>query len=60
MTLFKAVYKGEVGIYKHQEYIINIGNLVNCICVKRKCGAGKVFYKDINEFLANWDNIRIA
>lgn len=58
MTLFKATYIGEAGIYKNEEYVINIGVLINRICVRRKCGAGKVFYKDINEFLMNWDNIR--
>ncbi len=49
---------GEPGLYKHQEYIINIGTIENRVVIVRKCGAGKVWYNSIIEFLSNWDNIR--
>lgn len=56
--MFKATYIGTSGIYKNEEYTINIGAIDSRIVVKRKCGAGKVYYSNIVEFLNNWDKIR--
>jgi hypothetical protein len=56
--LFKATYTGEPGIYKPMEYVLNIGSIEGRIVIKRKCGAGKKYYNNINEFLSEWSNIR--
>lgn len=56
--LFKATYTADPGIYKNQEYELNIGTLDTRIVIKRKCGAGKKYYNNINEFLQEWDKIR--
>lgn len=56
--LFNATYTGEPGIYKQQEYELNIGQVGNCVVIRRKCGAGKKYYNNVNEFLAEWNNIR--
>jgi len=56
--MFNALYIGTPGIYKNQEYQINIGSLQGRIVIRRKCGAGKVYYDSIIDFLNNWDKIR--
>ena len=56
--MFKANFIGEAGLYKNQEYKICIGVINGWIHVRRKCGAGRVNYSSILEFLRDWDNIR--
>lgn len=56
--MFKAKFIGQEGLYKHQEYEIRIGVINGWIHVRRKCGAGRVNYQSILEFLKDWDNIR--
>jgi len=56
--MFKAKFIGQVGLYKHQEYEIRIGVINGWIHVRRKCGAGRVNYPSILDFLKDWDNIR--
>jgi len=56
--MFSAIYIGEVGLYKNQEYIIRIGMINGHIVVNRKCGAGRKYYGSIIEFLKDWDKIK--
>ena len=56
--MYSALYTGTPGIYKNQEYQINIGCILGRIVIRRKCGAGKVYYDNVIEFLNNWDKIR--
>lgn len=58
--MFRAKYIGEIGLYQNKEYIIRIGTLNGRVVINRKCGAGRVYYNSIVEFLQNWDNIRKA
>jgi hypothetical protein len=56
--MFKANFIGQAGIYKNQEYVICIGVINGWIHVRRKCGAGRVNYPSILDFLRDWDNIK--
>lgn len=56
--MFTATYTGQIGLYKHQSYKIRIGDLNGRVVVNRSCGAGRVYYQNIVEFLNNWDKIR--
>lgn len=56
--MFKANFIGQEGLYKHKEYEIRIGVINGWIHVRRKCGAGRVNYPSILDFLRDWDNIR--
>jgi hypothetical protein len=56
--MFKANFIGQEGLYKNKEYQIRIGVINGWIHVRRKCGAGRVNYPSILDFLRDWDNIR--
>jgi len=56
--MFKANFIGQAGLYKNQEYVICIGVINGWIHVRRKCGAGRMNYPSILDFLRDWDNIR--
>ena len=52
------MFTGSEGLYKHKEYEIRIGVINGWIHVRRKCGAGRVNYPSILDFLKDWNNIR--
>ncbi len=58
INMFKANFIGQEGLYKHKEYEIRIGVINGWIHVRRKCGAGRINYPSILEFIKDWDNIR--
>lgn len=55
--MFKATFIGAEGLYKNKEYEIRIGVINGWIHVRRKCGAGRVNYRSVLEFLNDWDKI---
>lgn len=56
--MFKAQFIGQEGLYKNQEYEIRIGVINGWIHIRRKCGAGRMYYGSIIDFFKDWDNIR--
>jgi hypothetical protein len=56
--MYKAIFTGQAGLYKHKEYELKIGVINGWIHVRRKCGAGRMNYPSILDFLRDWDNIR--
>ena len=58
INMYRAIFTGQAGLYKNQEYEIRIGVINGWIHVRRKCGAGRMNYPSILDFLRDWDYIR--
>lgn len=53
-----ATYTGTPGLYKNQEYEIAIEHSGDVVRIRRKCGAGKMYYPNYESFLKEWTNVR--
>jgi hypothetical protein len=55
--MFTAYFVGQEGLYKRKQYKLRIGMINGHIVVNRSCGAGRIYYNSIIEFLKDWNNI---